>query len=95
MRIKVNELNTGQLMEVDFDECDVVKKILQTCYAFPEDYPLIELDIACKKFQAWFVGEKATGNRVFILKNGTCITEEKRRIRDLSSIIWRLRLKRD
>lgn len=91
----IHELNTDQLLNVEFDNCDLIKNMLQTCYAYSEDYPLVDIDIAGKIFKAWFVGQKATGNRVFILKNGTCITEEKKRIKDLSSIIWRLRLERD
>ena len=93
--IEIFELNTEQILKVEFDNCDLIKNMLQTCYAFSKDYPEVEFEIAGKKFQAWFVGHKATGNRVFILKNGTCITEELRRIRDLSTIIWRLRLERD
>lgn len=91
----IAELNTGQTIDVEFDSCDLIKNMLQTCYAFPEDYPEVEFQVADKKFQAWFVGYKATGNRVFMLKNGACITDEKKRIKDLSKIIWRLRLTRD
>ncbi len=91
----VAELNTEQILEIDFDNCDLIKNMMQTCFAYPEDYPLVDFEIAGKQFQAWFVGCKATGNRVFMMKNGICITEEKKRIKDLSSIIWRLRLERD
>ena len=91
----VAELNTEQILEIEFDNCDLIKNMLQTCFAYPEDYPLVDFEIAGKPFQAWFVGCKATGNRVFMMKNGVCITEEKKRIKDLSSIIWRLRLERD
>ena len=94
-KMKVLELNTNQLLEVEFDNCDVIKAMLQTCYAFSDDYPVVDVDVAIKTLQAWFVGYKATGNRVFIFKNGTCITDEKKRIKDLSSVIWRLRLERD
>ena len=91
----VAELNTEQVLEVEFDKCDLLKNMIQTCFAFPEDYPTAEFKIANKTLHAWFVGYKATGNRVFMLRNGTCITEEKKRIKDLSKIIWRLRLERD
>ena len=91
----VAELNTKQILEVEFDKCDLVKNMIQTCFSNQEDYPVIQFEIAGKAFQAWFVGYKATGNRVFMLKNGTCITEEKKRIKDLSSIVWRLRLEHD
>ena len=91
----VADLNTEQILEVEFDNCDLIKNMMQTCFAYPEDYPLVDFEIAGKLFQAWFVGCKATGNRVFMMKNGICITEEKKRIKDLSSIIWRLRLERD
>lgn len=91
----IAELNTEQILEIEFDNCDLIKNMLQTCFAYPEDYPLVDFEIADKAFQAWFVGYKATGNRVFMMKNGICITEEKKRIKDLSSIIWRLRLERD
>jgi hypothetical protein len=89
------ELNTNQILEVEFDNCNLIKNMLQTCYAFPEDYPTVEFAFKDKTFKAWFVGYKATGNRVFILKNGTCITEELKRIKDLSTIIWRIRLEHD
>lgn len=91
----IAELNTGQLLEVEFDSCDLVKNMIQTCFAFPEDYPSVDFEVANKTFQAWFVGYKATGNRVFMLKSGTCITDEKKRIKDISKVIWRLRLERD
>ena len=91
----IAELNTEQILEVEFDNCDLIKNMIQTCYAFPEDYPQASFTVAEKKFDSWFVGYKATGNRVFMLKNGTCVTENLRRIRDLDSIIWRLRLERD
>ena len=94
-KITVLELNTQQILEVEFDKCDLIKNMIQTCYSYPEDYPIVEFVIAGKTFQAWFVGYKATGNRVFIFKNGTCITDEMKRIRDLSTVIWRLRLERD
>ena len=93
--IEVFELNTEQILKVEFDSCGLVKNMLQTCYAFPEDYPKVDFEIAEKKFEAWFVGYKSTGNRVFMLKNGTCVTENLKRIRDLDSIIWRLKLERD
>lgn len=89
------DIGTKQILEVEFDNCDLIKNLIQTCFEFPDDYPPIEFEVAGKPFQTWFVGYKATGNRVFMLKNGTCITEEKKRIKDLSKIIWRLRLERD
>ena len=91
----VADLNTEQILEIEFDNCNLIKNMIQTCFAFPEDYPAVNFEIAGKTFQAWFVGCKTTGNRVFMLKNGVCITEEKKRIRDLSTVIWRLRLERD
>lgn len=95
IKLNILEISTNQLLEVEFEVCDVAKTMVQTCYAFPEDYPTVDVDVAGKTIKAWFVGYKATGNRVFIFKNGTCITDEKKRIRDISSIIWRLRLERD
>lgn len=90
----IAELNTGQLLKVKFDKCDLIKNMIQTCYAFPEDYPKVDFEIAGKKFESWFVGYKSTGNRVFMLKNGTCVTDNRKRVKNIDSIIWRLRLER-
>lgn len=91
----IAELNTKQILEVEFEKHNVVKTMIQTCYAYPEDYPLVDVVISGKTYQAWFAGYKATGNRVFLFRNGTCVTENLKRIRDIDSIIWRLRLERD
>ena len=88
-------MNTKQILEIEFDNCDLIKNMVQTCYAYPEDYPNVEFNLNGKTLKTWFVGCKATGNRVFMLRNGTCITDEMKRIKDLSLIIWKLRLERD
>ena len=93
--INIFELNTKQFLTVEFDNCDLIKNMIQTCYAYPEDYPTVEFQFKDKTIRTWFVGCKATGNRVFMMRNGTCVTENMRRIKDLNTIIWRLRVERD
>ena len=92
----VINLNSKQILDVKFDKIstlqEITKAMLQTVYAFPEDYPVVELPFAGKTIKAWHVGYKATGNRVFVLRNGTLVTEEMKRVRNDTPIIWRLRL---
>lgn len=95
----VLELESRQILDVKFDKIstlqNITKTMLQTAYAFPEDYPVAELPFAGKTIKAWHIGYKATGNRVFILKNGTLVTENMHRIKEPEKVIWRLRLERD
>ena len=97
--MEIIELNTKQILKIRFKKAktlqDIIKFMLQTAHSTPEDYPIAELSFAGKKIKAWLVGYKETGNRVFVLKNGTLVTAEMKRIRETTPIIWRLRLKAD
>lgn len=95
----VLNLSSKQILNVKFDKVstlqDITKTMLQTAYAFPDDYPVVELPFAGRTIKAWHIGYKATGNRVFILKNGTLVTEKMHRIKEPEKVIWRLRFERD
>lgn len=93
--INIFELNTKQFLTVEFDNCDPIKNMIQTCYAYPEDYPTVEFQFKDKTIRTWFVGCKATGNRIFMMRNGICVTENLHKLRSVTDVIWRLRLMRD
>ena len=94
-RLSAIEICTHQLLSIDFDSCDIINDMIKTCYDNPQLYPTIEMDISGKKVKMWFVGYKSTGIPVFMTKHGICVTGEKKRVKDISTIIWRLKLERD
>lgn len=94
-RILVYELNTDQVVAVEFEDCSFEKVMLNTCMSSPDDYPAAEVEIGHKTHKVQLAGYKcSTGKSVFIMANGTFITDELKRVKDITSVVWRLRLER-
>ena len=96
MNLQVLDLNTGSTLCVEFPEQDIAKTMLSTSMLYPLDYPVEKFNINGKDHLVRLVGYKSsTGNSVYIMANGTLITQEFKRVKDPLDVVWRLRLERD